>query len=210
MRSSTPCASLSRSASRRGRVSASCSTASVEGRAEPDDAGDVLGAGAQAALVTAAVQDGLQARAALHVQRADALGAVELVAGEAEHVDAELGDVDGQRPDRLHRVGVEQGALLVRDARELGDRLDRADHVVGEHDGGKTRVVAERLLVGVQVDDAVAVHRHEVDRPSQAVERPGGLHDGRMLDGAHDEVAGLVARRDCRRGRGCRTRCRRR
>ena len=43
------------------------------------------------------------------------------------------------------------------------------------------------------IDDAVGVHRHEVDRPSLPVERPGGLHDGRMLDRAHDEVAGLVA-----------------
>ena len=85
------------------------------------------------------------------------------------------------------------GALLVRDARELGDRLHRADDVVGEHDGGQPRVVAERLLVGVQVDHAVAVHRHEVDGPAQAVEGARGLHDGRVLDRAHDEVAGLEA-----------------
>ena len=154
-------------ASRRGRTSGSCSRGQRHGHAEADDAGHVLGAGAQAALVAAAVQDGLQARAALHVERADALGAVELVAGEAEHVDAELGDVDRQRPDGLHGVGVEQGALLVRDARQLGDRLHRADDVVGEHDRGQTRVVAEGLLVGVEVDDAVAVHRHEVDGPAQ-------------------------------------------
>ena len=92
------------------------------GDSEPDDAGDVLGARAQATLVAAAVQDGLQARAALHVQGADPLGAVELVPREAEEIDAELGDVHRQRADGLHGVRVEQGALLVRDPRQRRDR----------------------------------------------------------------------------------------
>ena len=48
-------------------------------------------------------------------------------------------------------------------------------------------------LVGVQVDDAVAVHGDEVDGPAGAVQGTGRLHDGRVLDRADDEVARLVA-----------------
>ena len=36
---------------------------------------------------------------------------------------------------RLHRVGMEGHAVLMSDARKLGDGLHRADLVVGEHDG---------------------------------------------------------------------------
>ena len=153
---------------------------------------------------------GCQARTALHVERADALGAVELVPGEAEEIDAQFGDVHRQRADRLHGVRVEQGALLVRDPRQRRDGLHRADDVVGEHDRCEPGVVAERLLVGVQVDDAVAIHGDEIDGPAGAVQGTGRLHDGRVLDRADDEVAGLVAVRGSRRAPGCRTRCRRR
>ena len=72
----------------------------------------------------------------------------------------------GMRADRLDGVGVERGAVLVRDARELGDGLDGADHVVGEHHRGEARVGAEGGLVGVEVDDAVVVDGRRSSPPS--------------------------------------------
>src|SRR5450759_4486830 len=163
----------------------------LQGRAEADDARHVLRARAQPALLPAAVDQRREPRTAFHVQRAAALGAVELVRGQAQHVDAERADVDGHGAHGLHGVGVEQRALVMSDARQLGDGLDGADHVVGVHDRRQPRVVAKGLLVGVHVDDAVAVDGDEVDGPPETVEGARRFHDRRMLDGADDEVTGL-------------------
>ena len=50
------------------------------GDAEPDDAGHVLGAGPDAELLPAAVDDRLHRLAVAHDERADALGSADLVA----------------------------------------------------------------------------------------------------------------------------------
>ena len=100
--------------------------------------------------------------AALDPQRARALRAVELVGRQREEINAERADVDGNLPDRLHGVGVEQGAVLVRERREVRDRLNRADFVVGVHDrddGGICRSGAPEPL---RTDDAGRVDRQEV------------------------------------------------
>ena len=57
------------------------------GFAEADDAGYVFGAGAALALVRAAVEHGGEADVAADEESADALGGVDLVAGEGEEVD---------------------------------------------------------------------------------------------------------------------------
>ena len=46
----------------------------------------------------------------------------------------EVVDVERDLADDLHRVGVEENPLLLRDRADLGDRLDDADLVVGRHD----------------------------------------------------------------------------
>ena len=113
--------------------------------------------------------------------------------------------VDGHEPDRLHGVGVKHGAVLVGDARQLGDRLQRADDVVGHMTEASLRVVAEGGRVRVDVDEAVRVHGDEVDRPAErGCRRPRRLHDGRMLDGADDEVRRARSAADSRPAPGCR------
>src|SRR3546814_6777676 len=71
-------------------------------------------------LLAAAVDQRLQAhaRAAAHVERADALGAIELVAGDAEQIDAERRHVERHLADCLGGVAVEVGALV---AAQRGD-----------------------------------------------------------------------------------------
>ena len=104
---------------------------------------DVLGAGALAALLCAAVDEVGQGNAPTGVQCAHALGAVELVAGEAQHVDVLLLDVDVQMADGLHRVGVEEDTGLLTHSANLGDGQDGTDLVVGIHDGDQTGVGAD-------------------------------------------------------------------
>ena len=68
------------------------------------------GAGAHAALLAAAADHRLQAhpRPAADVERADALGPVDLVAGDAHQVDLHRLDVERDLADGLGRVGVEE------------------------------------------------------------------------------------------------------
>jgi hypothetical protein len=72
-----------------------------------------------------------EADAALEVQRADALGGVELVSGKRQHVDRGVGQIHRDLADRLHRVGVEKRTDLLRHDRQLLDREDGPRLVVG-------------------------------------------------------------------------------
>ena len=95
--------------------------------------------------------------AGAHVERAHALGRVELVAGEAQEVDAQLAHVHPDLAGRLRRVRVHQDPALVGEARDLGDRLDRSDLVVRVHDADEDRLRGEgRRDVG-RVDPALLV-----------------------------------------------------
>ena len=87
----------------------------LAGRAEADREQRAFGAGAPPAFVARAVDQRLEPHAAAHVQRTDALGGIELVAGDRQQIDAELVDVGGDLADRLGRVGVEQDAVLAGD-----------------------------------------------------------------------------------------------
>src|SRR5262249_17478236 len=78
-----------------------------------------------------------------NVQRADSFGAVDLVRREAHQVDIERVDVDGQLADGLGGVAMKQHAARFADASDVGDGLDDADLVVGEHDRDEARVVAK-------------------------------------------------------------------
>ena len=61
--------------------------------------------------------------------------------GDGERIDPARREVDRHLADRLHRVGVQGHAVLVRHLRQLADRLHGADLVVGPHDGDKGDVV---------------------------------------------------------------------
>ena len=68
-------------------------------------------------------------------KHADALWPVELVCRQREQIHAERTHVDRNLRRRLHGVGVHERAMLVRDRGNGGDRLNRADFVVGVHHG---------------------------------------------------------------------------
>ena len=143
------------------RVARDALVGEAQGGGEADGAGDVLGAGAAVALLRAADDLAEERRARPDVERADALRPVDLVRREREQVDAQAVDVEVERAGRLHGVGVEGDARVVRldDARDLGDRLDGADLVVGVHDGDQGRVGAQGAREVVGVDEALAVDR---------------------------------------------------
>ena len=83
----------------------------------PTIAGDVLRAGAPVALVASAGEDGREPHAAADPERADALGAVELVGRQRQQIHAERAHVHRHLADGLHGVGVEEGAAGVERSR---------------------------------------------------------------------------------------------
>src|SRR2546425_4949563 len=70
--------------------------------AKPHNSRDVFRAGAEAALMMAAVEKLAQARAAANEERADSLGAVKFVRGKREQIELEDPYVDGNFSDGLH------------------------------------------------------------------------------------------------------------
>ena len=163
----------------------------LDGLAQAHDAGQVLGAGALAALLGAAVHQPLQAHAMAHVQRADALGRVELVARQAQKVDVLGLHVDLHVADGLHRVGVEQHAVPLRHRRQLRDGLDGADLVVGVHDGHQHGVRADSRLQLLRRHQAVAVHGQVGDLEALLLQLLAGVQDGVVLKVGGDDVPAL-------------------
>ena len=96
-------------AARRTRVFSSIEVGrrQLAGRAQADDVRHVLGAAAAVALLVPADDERGQAGALADVEHADALGRVQLVAGEGEQVDGAAGHVHRHLADGLHGVGVE-------------------------------------------------------------------------------------------------------
>src|SRR5690349_2045670 len=126
------------------------------GFAEPDDSGDIFGAGAETALVMAAVQKLLESRAAADVQSADAFWRVELVSREREQIDAEFFDVNGKLSGGLNGVGVEIDVVLRGDAADFLERLNGAEFVVGVHDGDEAGLRAKGVAERFGIDEAVS------------------------------------------------------
>ena len=78
----------------------------------------------------------------------------------------------GMLAGRLHGIGVEQGAVLVGDAGQLGDRLDRADLVVRVHHGDEGRLGPRQAAEGVRATPR-RTRRQGAGRPaSRAVRAP--------------------------------------
>ena len=105
------------------------------GGGHADDAGHVVRAAAPVALLAAAVDDRLDIDAVAHHQGAHALGPAELVGADRDQV-GDRGQVGHVEPrERLHGVGMEDGVgrRRLRRVRHLGERLNRADLVVGQH-----------------------------------------------------------------------------
>ena len=171
-------------------------SAQLVGFCESHRARHVLRAGAAMALLLAAVLLGQDVGPVLDVERADALGAFELVAADRDEVDAELAEPEIDIRGGLDRVDVEQDPLsrpnLIGD---LGDRLERADLVVREHDRDKDRAVRQRRVELVRIDTPVSIHWQLDDLESELLEVAKGMADRVMLDRRGDDpVAPGLAR----------------
>ncbi len=101
-------------------------------------------------------------------------------------------EVDLQLSERLDRVGVQRNAELRRDVGQFPDRHDRADLVVGPHDGGQRDVVGvagDRRAERVGVHPSVPVDGQPFDPRALVLGEPlHGVQDGVVLDGAGEDA----------------------
>ena len=74
-------------------------------------------------------------------------------------VDVVLDHVERRLADDLHRVGMEDDALLVADLPDFANRLEHADLVVRGHDGDENRLVIDGAFQVLQINEAVCFHR---------------------------------------------------
>ncbi len=153
----------------------------------------VLSAGAAAALLSAAVDQVINARALLNIERAYALGTMELVAGQRQQIAADGTHVHGDCTDGLHCVRVEQHMVRMGDLGDFLNGFDGADFVVGGHDGNQDGFVGNgRFHIG-WIDQAVRVHGHIGDFKPLLFQPFAGVQDGVVLDGGGDDVVALLA-----------------
>ena len=155
-----------------------------DGGRERGREGDRHGAGAQPALLAAAVQDRLERGVAPHEQRPHAHRGAELVARQGEGGRPGGREVHGDGADGLDGVGVQRHAVGGGDPGRLRHRLDRADLVVRPHQRGQRGPLRRRRQRGLprrEVHRALRVDGHE--------HRLGALVGGEPV---HDVEHGVV------------------
>ena len=141
-------------------------------------------------LLRAAVLLGEEVGAVPDIERTDALRALELVRGEAHEVGPEGLEIEVDPGRSLDGIDVEDDPTAApQPVRDLGDRLDRPDLVVGEHDADEDRPVRDRRVDLVRVDPTVSVDRQLDDLEPELLEVAQAVADRVMLDRArHDPV----------------------
>ena len=102
---------------------------------QPADRGDVLRACADPGLLAASLDDGMDSGVVRADQGARTLGAIDLVGGDRDRVDAERLHVDLDLAQSLHGVDVDRSVrcLAADDPREFADGEDAAELIVRKH-----------------------------------------------------------------------------
>ena len=170
----------------------------LQGRLQPHDQRYGQGAGPQPLLLAAAVLLGGHLHPRANQQGADALGAVALVAAEAEEVDAQLLHGQGGVAGGLGGVAVEQHAPL---AAELGDRgqgRQHADLVIGGHGAEQQHIGLQGRLQLGQIRQTVGLYGQQGERKAMALQVAQRIQHGPMFSGQAHQPPPLAAGRQGR------------
>ena len=129
----------------------------------------------------------------LGVQHADAGGAVRLVAGEYVEIGVQLAHVDAEVHGRLAAVDEHGNAALVRQADDLADRHQRAEHVRHVGDGDELGARGQQPLELLQQQLAVVGDRRPLQDRAVALAMEVPRHDvGVMLHDRQDDLVALA------------------
>ena len=117
-----------------------------------------------------------------HEERADALGAVDLVSGEREHIDGQALEVELDPANALCGIGVKGDAAVATERPDRRNVLDHADLVVHVHDRHESRIVLERSLDAPAIDAPGGVAIDVRHAETLALEAPARVEQRHVLD----------------------------
>ncbi len=127
----------------------------------PHNQRGVVGSCASAAFMAAAALAGRQFHTIAHIQRANALRPIKLVAREAHHINAQFLHIKRKLACRLHGICVEQDMSFTRSAGQKRDILHCAHLVVGVDDAGDNGIFLKNAGEILRIDHSCAVNRHK-------------------------------------------------
>ena len=163
-------------------------------KAHACDPGNIFRAGTHVVLLSPSEDHGAQLHPLIHIEEAHALGAVELVSADGEHVDVSLFGPDPELAVGLDGIRVEIAGriLLLYDPAQLFDGLYGSDLVIDIHDAYQDRVRPDGGSQGFRIHTAVSVHGKEGHLIALSLQKLQGLIDGGMLDAeAYDVLSPL-------------------
>src|SRR5262245_26180741 len=164
--------------------------------AEADDSRNVQRAGAHAAFVAAAVDDGRELNtriAAANVQSTDALRSVSFMAADGEQVDVVFLHVHRNFAYGLHFLDVKDNAIFLGDFADFRDRIDYANLVVGVHDGDQDRFWRNGLADIFRINAAILANGQVGDLVAVLFQALAGVEHSLVLDGLGNDVIALFA-----------------
>ena len=166
----------------------------LTGGAEGGDLGHGLGTGPASVFLAAAQNQGLKAQSRADIQGADALGRVDLVAADADHVGPQGPGRKGDLQKSLHRVGVQQG--LGAGALQLpshgGDVRHGAGLVVDQHQGDEDGVRPQSLPHRLHRDGPGGIRLQPGHFKAPALQLVQGFAHRVMLHQGADHVPALA------------------
>jgi hypothetical protein len=139
--------------------------------------------------VARATKVGFECHTSPHNQGADSLGGVELVAGHGQQVHPQGIPPHRHLADRLRRIGMPENIARVGDVGNRPQILERADFVVGVHDGDEDGLCGDRGCNFGWLDPTIPIDGqigHVVALTLKGAER---LAYRRVLNGRGDDVA---------------------
>jgi len=137
----------------------------------------------------AAEHEGRQACSLSDVEDADALWRVELMARDAEQVDAGFSEVDWDFSDGLYGVGVEGGAFGFGQFGDFLDGKDYAGFVVCPHYADQSGIIVNLAFELVGIESSLLVDGNFDDRIALAFEAATDLEDGGVLNAGGYDLA---------------------
>jgi hypothetical protein len=148
---------------------------------------------AQATLLTAAKEEGLERRLIplppAHNERADSFGRVDFVAADADQVDPGIAQGCDQPSEGLGRVDMKPDISSVEHGRNLVDRLNDAGFVIGMHHADQQGIGAQGVADDRGVHPSPAIRPDMRDFESAPFEFRQRLEHGMMLNRSRYDVA---------------------
>src|SRR4029077_11942844 len=124
---------------------------------ETNDPGNIFCAGTETALVMTAIEKLAKTGAAADVKCADPFWCVKLVAGDGEKIHSESINIQRNFSGGLHGIGVKENVVLRGDAADFFEGLNRAEFVVGVHNGDQCGLRADCIANGFGIDESVRI-----------------------------------------------------